>query len=131
MGPAIETFLTAFLFGLVVLIILGAATRPIRGRIYRYFARWRECDLQFEQELKADQERRKQAEKELRAFCNEDDEHREADAGLQTRNADPVADVESVPGPGQTTKHAESCHMTRHAQEDAPGAAQVEVRIGQ
>ncbi len=124
MGPALETFLTAFLIGLILSLIVGAATRPFWRRIYRYFVRWRESDMRLEQERKAEQEQRKQAERELRTFCHEENE-------AQRRGEEPVAQERSSADCRQAERQQEPRQEPRLAQEDAPTEAQAEeVHIG-
>ena len=65
MGPALETFLT--LIG-IALLLLGAAAlflRPVWPRIVRYFRAWYERDMRMEEEMKRQEQCRRQAEAEV------------------------------------------------------------------
>jgi len=68
-GPALETFLTVFVLGLLIAVALAFVTRPLWRRFFCALKIWYERDRERETEQKHQVERRREAEKEVTAWC--------------------------------------------------------------
>lgn len=72
MGPALETFLSVFIPVLLVVGVIGFATKPFWKRIAGYFQRWIEHDRLLEEQQRAERECRLKAQAEVEEYCHDD-----------------------------------------------------------